>query len=290
MDGSPVCVYRIAPPGRRRGTVLVAPLIGGGGLQQYGYYKDLNRRGYELVSFDYRGHGRSGGRFTIHGSVRDTIAVATSVRNERGESTVHGMGNCYGSIPLLLAARHRPGLFDAVALFNPIPDLQYIASVGEVLRNYFRPEGRWRLRHPLDLRGIAGATIDLLFPDVDRSRAHFGILRYERAREVVVALEYLLRHPLRRLHLPALPALVSYGRADATLRLSSAESEDAYRRAFARILPQARFRALPDVDHFWTDSYAKANEEAFTFFSALAPVRATSVLERSRGLASAVAE
>ncbi|MEW6072048.1 MAG: alpha/beta fold hydrolase [Planctomycetota bacterium] len=267
VGGSPVSVYRIAPPGPRRGTILVPPLIGGGGLQQYGYYKAINRRGFELVSFDYRGHGRSGGRFSIHGSLQDTLAVAAAVRDARGERELLGMGNCYGAIPLLHAARRDPGLFRAVLLFNPIPDLQDIATPREVLRNYFRPAGRLAWRNPFDLRGIAGATIDRLFPAVDRSREHFGILRFARAREVVTALEFLLHHPLRRVRLPDLPALVVYGRADSTLRLGSPAAEAAYRRSLARILPRAQVRAFPDVDHYWTACYERANEEAFGFFT-----------------------
>ncbi len=44
-------------------------------------------------------------------------------------------------------------------------------------------------------------------------------------------------------------------------------AEGAYRRSFARLLPRALFRALPDVDHYWTRSYARANEEAFAWFT-----------------------
>ncbi len=264
---SPVCIYRIAPPGPRRGTILVAPLIGGGGLQQYGYYKDINRHGFELVSFDYRGHGKSGGRFTIRGSIEDTFQVATAVREQLGDEPLLGMGNCYGSIPLLLAEGRRPGLFGSVALFNPVPDLFYTASPRDVLRNYWRPDGRLRLRNPLDLRGMTMATAERLFPSVDKSRNHFGILRYERTRELTCALEYLFHRPMRRLHLPELPALVIYGRSDHTLGLSKPETERDYRQTFTRILPRSEFRALPEVDHYWTECYGRANEVAFEYFT-----------------------
>ena len=269
---SSLCLYRIASPVSRRGTILVPPLIGGGGLQQYGYYKDINRRGFELISFDYRGHGKSGGSFSVRRSIDDTLAVARAVREEHREPLL-GMGNCYGAIPLLLAAEQIPDLFRAVALFNPIPDLRYAAGPREVFDDYFRPEGRWRLRNPLDVRGIVSATARRMFPGIDKSRDHFGILHYHRAHPLTVALECFLFRRTKNLRLPELASLVIYGRADATLRLTDPEREDAYRRRFARMLPRAQFRALSDVDHYWTSCYGLANEAALEFFTSLPGTR-----------------
>ncbi len=270
VAGDRIAALRIAPPRAvtPRGTVFVPPLIGGSGLQQVAYFRGLNRAGWTLATFDYRGHGTSSGNFCVRHALEDARAALAHVR-ARTQGTLVGMGDCFGAIPLLVAAERVPGALDAVTLFNPMPDLRTIATPRELWNNAWAAPPGLRPRHPFDLRGLLFATNARLFPGVDKSRDHFGILRYERARTWRLAFEYALLRPLAKLRLPGLNALVVYGRGDRLLRLDDARSESAYREAFARVLPQARFHPLVDVDHFWTASYDVANRLAEGFFASL---------------------
>jgi alpha-beta hydrolase superfamily lysophospholipase len=142
VGGDEVAIRSIAPPPsspRRRASVLVPPLIGGSGLQQVGYFRALNEAGYHLFTFDYRGHGRSGGRFHVASTIEDARAVLRVVRTELGGEPLFGVADCYGCIPLLCAAADEPTAFRALALFNPIPSLQHIAPPAAVLAEYFLP-------------------------------------------------------------------------------------------------------------------------------------------------------
>jgi len=275
-----VAIRSIAPPQGtpHLGSVLVPPLIGGSGLQQFGYFRSLNERGYRLFTFDYRGHGRSGGRFRVRNTIQDAHAVLRAVRAELDGGPLFGVADCYGCIPLLCAAAREPGAFRALALFNPIPSLQHIAPPAAVLAEYFAPRdasGKRRLawRDPLDLRGMVLATTRRLFAHVDQSRAHFGILRYARAHTWLAAWEYLRKQPLASVVSDA-QAEVWFGRSDRLLRLVEPEAEARYRALWRTHLPNAEVRVLEDADHFWTGVRARASAVAAALFERVAPVPA----------------
>lgn len=275
-------VRLVAPPGGTpdRGTVFVPPLIGGSGLQQIGYFRDLSRAGYRLATFDYRGHGKSTGRFCIRNTIEDARAALDVVRGEHPDPLL-GVADCYGCIPLLRAAQERPDAFRALALFNPIPSLQFVASPRTLLANYFRPEGRLRLRNPLDLYGMLAATNERLFPHVDKSRDHFGILDYARADFSRALREYLFLRPLDGVVVPV-PALVGYGRTDGVLGLDEPNAERAYRKLWERHLPNLSIRALEEVDHYWTGAQEHASRLAAAFFEEPRSARALRPAPRRR--------
>lgn len=270
VGGQPVSVRVVAPPQASehalQGTALVPPLIGGSGMQQVGYFRALNRRGYALATFDYRGHGKSGGSFSIERSLEDTLAVLDALAGEV-RAPLFGVADCYGCIPLLVAARERPSAFRALALFNPIPSLQYVATPGELYRRYFSAGGR----NPFDLLGILAETNRVLFPGIDKSREHFGILSFDRVERRRAIWEYLTLDPLRGLT-TELPTVLTYGRSDGILRLGDPGSEAKFLAAWARHLPRAETRVLDEVDHYWTGIQARASDVAAEFF---ARVRAT---------------
>jgi len=273
-----ISVRIVAPPEgtRVRGSVFVPPLIGGSGLQQVGYFRELERRGYRLVTFDYRGHGKSGGRFRIAHSLADARAVLALVREELGEP-LFGLADCYGCIPLLVAAAERPDAFRALALFNPIPSLQHVATPREVLANYFLPRNetgapRLALRNPFDLRGMLLALNTRLFPDVDKSRDHFGILAYARADTWTTTWEYLVSRPLTGVS-STLPAAIWFGRSDRLLRLADPAAEQRYRALWRAHLPNGTVHVLDEADHYWTGIRPKASALAAAFFESVAPQR-----------------
>lgn len=260
-----VSVVRAAAHGRRKGVVLVPPLIGGSGMQQIRYFPLPRRSGYEVVSFDYRGHGQSDGVFFLAHALADTRAVLDALVAEQ-VGPVFGIGGCFGAIPLLAAAHRRPGAFSALALFNPVPNLQHMVSPLELLRNHFVEDGRLRLRNPLDYKAIIATTNDLLFPHVDKSREHFGILDYGRARMLRILGAYLVDRPLAGVSLPGPRAVVTYGRSDEILKLGRPEREERYRDAFRALLPRVEFRVLHDGDHYFTNSLLSASEAAVDCF------------------------
>jgi hypothetical protein len=188
----------------------------------------------------------------VRGSVQDTLAVAEHLKAELEGRPLHGIADCYGAIPLLRTAAARPGIFAGVVLYSPVPSLRYLVGVRDGLRNYFAPDGRPRLRNPFDLRGFLLATNEVLFPEVEKSRDHFGILRYDDTAGLAMLRDFLFWSPLARVRLPGLSAKVVYGRADEVLGVATDEGEKTYRRALERVLPEAEFATTDEADHFWT--------------------------------------
>ena len=71
-----------------KGIVVIPPLIGAGAAYQLKIFRWLTRQGLDLLSFDYSGHGRSGGQFSLNGSLEDTCLVMKMGRARARERAV----------------------------------------------------------------------------------------------------------------------------------------------------------------------------------------------------------
>ena len=262
-------VRLVRPPRNSLGTVFVPPLIGGTGMQQVHYFRGLNRMGYAIATFDYRGHGKSNGRFSIRTSITDSLAVLRDLLAQGMPQPLFGLGDCYAAIPLLVCASKFPKAFKALALMNAVPTLQHVAGPREILANYFYTDGRFSWRHPFDIKGMLAATNTKLFPHVDKSRDHFGILDYKNTHMALLVWEYLTSQPLQGVRVDV-PTLVGYGTSDSILGLHNNAREEAYREGWRKVAPQSEMRPLPEIDHFFSETIHIGNDVPGEFFARIA--------------------
>jgi len=116
-----------APPARSRLAVLMAHGNGGNISHRLGMYALLHGLGVNVLAFDYRGYGRSGGRPGEEGTYRDAEAALAWLEGERGlaRTNVIALGESLGGGVAAELARRRPGLGGLVlqSSFTSIPDV-----------------------------------------------------------------------------------------------------------------------------------------------------------------------
>lgn len=125
-DGTEVAVRRLGVG--RPGAVIIAHAAVTG--QRYAPLVDLAEMvaaHFDVYTFDFRGHGESGGRLRLGlaGPLRDMAAVVDHVRG-RGYAWLGGVGFSLGGMVCLVHAALRPGL-DAVAVVGAPPGLPDIS-------------------------------------------------------------------------------------------------------------------------------------------------------------------
>lgn len=245
-----------------KGLVFIPPLIGGSAFQQLARFRWLSKRGYDLFSYAYSGHGASSGKFHFSASLRDTVFMiqkAVSICGAEG-LPLFGIAVCYGAIPITHGARRCREPFEKIVFVNGITDSNPMGVVQSFLA-YSR-----RLKHahngvlpPLPRR--FRDFFEELFPGIPKNRHFFGILNRKRTRLSRLALQYLRNRPLGETRLPETPLLCLYARRDAIIQMLGPSDDSRYMQSVRRIFPMARFKAL-DCDHFL--SRAEARREAET--------------------------
>lgn len=118
-----------------RRTVLLCHGIGAGKEKMLPLAKLLADRGYNVLVFDFRGYGASGGNFTTYGK-REAFDVLGAVRwvkaNHTGESgRIYGIGLNTGAAALIAAAAHpspEGKALDALVLYEPFASLEDLAA------------------------------------------------------------------------------------------------------------------------------------------------------------------
>jgi hypothetical protein len=204
------------------------------------------KQGVRVVSFNYRGHARSGGRFSLVRSFDDTRFIARAVREESPDTPLVGVGMCSGSMPLFDILNHEEELFDRLVFINAIHDLQQTATPLEAASIYIRERG---LRPPRSIRDMTHVVLRRIFPEVDQDEDRFGILPYDRVDLRRISGEYILARRPGTGFTSETPALCIYGFGDELLRLDDPANEARYVRSFRMRFPNVRFESVP-ADHF----------------------------------------
>ena len=232
-----------------RGLIFVPPLIGGSLSQQVSSFRSLIRREYDLVSFNYSGHGSSSDQFSLGATIRDTFYMLTHTYSlcKKEQLPLFGIASCYSAIPILYAVHHLAEPLKGLVLINAIPNLSPRAVMRSFLAYYRRvfPTKR-SLR-----RGMFAAKnyVESLFPGVVKSKDCFGTLERGRTRLFRTISEFFTLNPLEGVRLQRTPVLCLYARQDMVLEIYDAGVGPSYEKDIRRTCPQALFHSL-DGDHF----------------------------------------
>jgi alpha-beta hydrolase superfamily lysophospholipase len=142
IDGWWVPAHYLGPPGAGpkdpmwgKRTVILCHGLGANKGNQFVLARELVPGGFNVLAFDFRAHGESGGHTTSFGDLerRDVLAAVRWVREHRagGAERIFGLGISMGGAALLGAAADdsREGrAIDAVAVVNTYDDLGSLAE------------------------------------------------------------------------------------------------------------------------------------------------------------------
>lgn len=252
-----------SPP---RGTIFAPPLVGGDGLLTIRYLRPLKARGYNVLSFNYSGHGLSSRPFSIRQSFRDTHDLLALARRypDRFPQPIHGVGICYAATPLLYALHKFGEPLSHVVLINAIPQL--------FSRNLFH--SFWDFRRTLGADnwppGQFGVQMrryaEFLLPGITINRRQFGLLALRRIRILQTLVDWLASRHLQAVRLARTAVLCLYSSDDRLFRaFRYFESPRDYERAIRGMCPAVEFLRL-EGDHFL--SAAKNRRQALAAMKA----------------------
>jgi hypothetical protein len=238
------------------GLVFVPPLIGGNFSQQIHAFRWLIRKGYDLLSFNYSGHGDSSDKFSLSATLRDTaFMLYHSIHFSREERLpLFGIASCYSAIPILHAVHCLGEPIRRLVLINGIHTLGPHAVAQSFFR-YYR-KAVIEKRRFLGVGGVARRYVDALFPGVAMGNGRFGVLDRNRTSFFRTITEFFALEPLKGIMLKRTPVLCLHSRRDAILDIYDAHLDQEYRQYIRQVCPRARFQSL-DADHFLSQPSAR---------------------------------
>jgi hypothetical protein len=231
-----------------KGIVFAPPLIGGSCVQQLNLLRWLGRFRFDVLSFNYSGHGNSTDKFSLRTSLENTLDMASTFLPESREHgpPLAGFAGCYSAIPLLFAAQKLGEPFGRIVLINPLTRLGPFS----VLKSFFAYY-RTLWGNPDSKKNLGEALhryVDFLFPEVEKDRETFGVLKRHRTSLREVLIDFFLFSPLKGVTLSATPVLCLYAKRDRVIDVYEKRS-DHYENAVRKICPLTRFVPMDD-DHF----------------------------------------
>jgi pimeloyl-ACP methyl ester carboxylesterase len=251
-----------------RGIFFIPPLIGGHLTQQIKMFRRLSQQHYDIITYNYSGHGQSSDKFSLQATLHDTLCMLRHALEigQQEELPLHGIASCYAAIPMLYAADQTHEPLKSLVLINAIPSLNLWAAF-----KAFGMYSRLTLTKGPSLQGIQAAIenyLNFLFPQVIKNGYRFGSLERRRAGVLKIIYESLALNPLRHVQLNQTPVLCLYGRQDRILNLYAADSDAGYQQSIQKLCPQARFQAM-DGDHFLSgkDIRARALQSILDFLN-----------------------
>lgn len=143
---------RLATPDWGQKTVILCHGLGAGKSNQLALVRDLVTHGYNIVAFDFRAHGESGGQASSFGD-RERYDVLGAVRWIRAaypneSRRIYGLGVNMGAAALIAAAGEASDegrAIDAVAVFSTFDDLDRLAD--DMSRHWLIPPMGWLARN-----------------------------------------------------------------------------------------------------------------------------------------------
>ena len=130
-DGIALAGRLFRPAGSARGALLVCHGAGSRKENHELMGEQAAAAGLAALTFDFRGHGESGGEMGPDGW-RDAVAAGERLLAESGAPWLAARGASMGGCMLLLAARARPGFFRSLVLLCPADGGSLLAGLDEL--------------------------------------------------------------------------------------------------------------------------------------------------------------
>lgn len=146
-DGTPLRGWWIDNPQRGKTVVLVHGL-GGGKFDVLPTAATLSMNGYDVLLFDLRAHGESGGNLTSFGDRErhDVEAAVAFARETKPDQPVYGVALSMGGAAALAARNDEVGpVFDALVVVDAYD--QWSAMADDLVNRQFAQPIRWVARH-----------------------------------------------------------------------------------------------------------------------------------------------
>ncbi|MCC7208410.1 MAG: alpha/beta hydrolase [Anaerolineae bacterium] len=116
-DGTPLAGWWIPATGEPRGTLIVCHGLSGSMDRDTRHAPGLHRAGFNVLMFDFRGHGRSGGRWVTFGmfEIDDVLGAVDFLWAAYGVKRPGVFGFSMGAATALIAAAAAPDKFGPLA-------------------------------------------------------------------------------------------------------------------------------------------------------------------------------
>ncbi|WP_457576682.1 hypothetical protein [Desulfomarina sp.] len=142
-DGTALDVLISSPGTVSRGVILIYPCIGGTTRMYMIPHEELTARGYTVVEFHPRAHGRSEGQMSMARSLKDLyyLLFSTGLSEYPITAVAHSAG-CNALLQINLSALHFERVFFVQPVFSFAESMEYMYKTGTD-REFLDAVSRW---------------------------------------------------------------------------------------------------------------------------------------------------